>query len=112
MNKVNAREVLIFDSEVVQDLISKLDYITELHKKATVEIVRLNTSRWMTIEEVAEFTGFGIDWVGARQYEIGYFNQGGGRRFRRADVDTYMQRHFIQTKQKTTGKRHKNEPNA
>lgn len=53
---------------------------------------------YMTTQQVLDYTGFAKDWLIARQEDIGYYQDGKEKRFKRADIDEYMNKHRIQRK--------------
>jgi excisionase family DNA binding protein len=91
-------EVQVFDSAVVKELTRKVDYFGSLIAQVLEENKSLKNDKWMSVSEVTEYTGFGYKWIEDRQQEIGYFQDGKDKRFKKADIDAYMKKYFIQRK--------------
>ena len=64
------------------------------------ELKHLKDDRWMTLQEVQEYTGFSYDWVYKRRESIGFFQEGSSIRFKKSVVDAYMLANSITPKKK------------
>jgi len=90
--------ITIIETETFQSLIDVVnrtnDLIAEIASASKVE------DKYLTVAEALEYVGFGKTWLNERADKIGYYQAGTDRRFKRADLDAYMAKHFIQRKTK------------
>lgn len=97
--------VTIVETEVLENLVHN---VTEMHNlfKSTVIALKdeLKEAKkpWMTSKEVCEYLGKGSTWVDMNKEEIGFAKAGGEIRFRRKDVEAYLEsRYFRKGQQKS-----------
>ena len=60
--------------------------------------LELGKDEVMTIEEVADYLKVEYSWVYLRRNRIGYFKEGRVVRFKKSQVDSYFEKHFIKSK--------------
>lgn len=86
-------EGLFFESAAYKEMMYKLDVVF----KAVTAPVK-ETDKWMSMEEVVEYTGFSRTWVMHRKNKIGCFSDGKGLRFKKSNVDKYMEANSFKVK--------------
>lgn len=90
--------ITLIETPVLEALINGVkksnDLLTQIASAAKVE------DNYLSIDEASQYLGFGKSWISERQEEIGYYQDGKDRRFKRADLDAYMANHFIKRKTK------------
>jgi hypothetical protein len=79
----------------IMDFIKKQAKVIEIQHK---EILSLKVDRWMSVDEVSAYTGFGPKWVTARKEKFGFFQDGKDIKFKKSNVDAYMKRNSIEPK--------------
>lgn len=84
--------ITIIETSVFQELISKIDSMRDILETLDQEL-KDTRKPYLTIQDVMQLTGFGIDWVNDHKGDIGYFNVGRSIRFKRKDVQEYMEGH-------------------
>jgi excisionase family DNA binding protein len=87
--------VSIIETSMLEQLFDKLDQIEKHIAEKHI------ADPWMSIEQVAEYTGFGRRWVSDRikAREIAY-TYTGEYRIRKSAIDAYMKDHEVQPKTK------------
>jgi predicted DNA-binding transcriptional regulator AlpA len=55
---------------------------------------------YLTAQDVMELTGFGKTWVNDNKQDIGFSMVGGCLRFKRKDVEEYMNQNYFKAKKK------------
>jgi len=92
-------EVAIVDNQLLTSLIAKIDnmgsYIEELKAEA-----KQKTKPYLTAQELMEITGFGKTWVNDNKHLIGFSSVGGCLRFKRKDVEEFMEQNYFKAKRK------------
>lgn len=58
------------------------------------------TTSWMTINEVVEYTRLSRTAVNVNRDKIGFTNAGNCIRFKRSDVNDYMEQNYFKSKRK------------
>ena len=53
---------------------------------------------YLTAQDVMELTGFGKTWVNDNKQDIGFSTVGGCLRFKRTDVEEYMNQNYFKSK--------------
>jgi hypothetical protein len=89
--------VTILETKVLQELIDKIIKLSE-----SVEAIRqeLDGTRktYLTLKEASAFIGFSTAWVNEHKFDIGCSTVGGQVRFKRKDVDWFMQQEYYKSK--------------
>jgi hypothetical protein len=75
-----------------------LAILRELFLKTVEELKEAKQDKWMSVEEVAEFTGFSRDWVYDHKEDIGFFHNGGHLKFWKPDVMKFMELRSVKPK--------------
>lgn len=84
-------ELITFESEAYKAMLFE---ITQNHKKTDAIIAQLNArsvDKWLSPTEAAEYTGFTPRWIKERSALIGAFQDGKGLRYKRSNLDKYME---------------------
>ena len=90
--------VTILDTATLQKILSKIDAMSEHFEKSIRELKQ--TTSWMTINEVVEYTRLSRTAVNANRDKIGCTNAGNCIRFKRSDVDDFMEQNYFKAKRK------------
>jgi hypothetical protein len=90
-------EVAIVDNRILLNLISKIEemgnYVEELKAEA-----KSKQKPYLTAQELMELTGFGKTWVNDNKQLIGFTTVGGCLRFKRKDVEDFMEQNYFKAK--------------
>jgi excisionase family DNA binding protein len=90
-------QVAIFDNHLVETLIAKIEridnYIHEL--KADVDT---KSKPYLSTQDLMELTGFSSKWVIDNKGKIGFTEIGNQLRFKRKDVEQFMEQNYTKTK--------------
>lgn len=91
--------VSIVETKVLEELISKIEL---LQKTVLLAMEELKQSKkpYLTTQELMEITSFGKTWVSDNKHLIGFSTVGGSLRFKRKDVEDFMDSHYFKTKKK------------
>lgn len=84
--------LLLIEKKHFDELNFKID---TLFKKATE---KKDEDKWMTMEAVVSYLGFSRTWVMYRKNKIGCFSDGKGLRFKKSNVDRYMEANSFKIK--------------
>ena len=89
--------VTLFETPVVLELIEK---ITQLSERVEAMHAELTEARkpYLNGKEVMALTGFGHNWLDQNKQHIGYSKMSGCLRFKRKDVEAYMEQNYFKTK--------------
>lgn len=89
----------LVDSTLLQGLISQ---VKELQATVMTTVAELKESKkpWLTAQEVQEMTGFGKTWLNDNKQLIGFTTIGGCLRFKRADVEDFIEANYFKVKSK------------
>lgn len=92
--------VTIIETETLNKLISRID---RLENEIMHAIEKMNDSnrKWLTSREVMIETGFGKTWLNDNKHVIGCSVIGGCLRFKRSDVDAFIEANYFKVKSKT-----------
>ncbi len=90
------QEVITIESQAWKSIMFNIERAMQTTEQIARELRQVKEDRWMTLEEVAEFTGFKSTWITARKRDLGGFKQGKGLRFKKSKVDQYMEEHSYQ----------------
>lgn len=85
--------ITIVKTRVLNRLIDRIDRMEELIKNLGVAGGR----PWMSIKKVCEYMGKGSTWVDMNKWEIGFTKAGGEIRFKRKDVDAYLEGRYFRS---------------
>jgi excisionase family DNA binding protein len=85
--------ISLVETKVLQALIDKVDAI-----QGYVEKVTSKDNPYMTIEETAQTMGFTKVWVINNKHDIGFSSIGRSIRFKRKDVEAYMEQNYFKSK--------------
>lgn len=93
----NTPQVAIIDNQLIENLISKINsldaYVNEL--KTEVEV---KSKPYLSTQDIMELTGFSSKWVIDNKSKIGYTEIGSQLRFKRKDVEQFMEQNYIKPK--------------
>jgi hypothetical protein len=84
-------EVIVMESIAFKTIMARLENLENLFLKTIKKVEDSSLDRWMSVEEVAEFTGFSKDWVYDHKEDIGFFHNGGHLKFWKPDVTKFME---------------------
>ena len=89
----------IIETEILEELISE---IKSLRSTVLETISELKDARspYMTSQEVMEMIKFEKDWLSANKHKIGSSTVGGQLRFKRKDVEAYIEANYFKVKQR------------
>lgn len=83
----------IVETEEFHGVLSKLERIERF-----LNSLQESQKTWMSIKEVCEYLGKGSTWVDQNKEVIGFSRAGGEIRFKRKDVDAYMESRYYRRK--------------
>lgn len=89
----------IIETEAIDRLTSRLTGIEEMFASAINELKEAKKP-WMTMKEVCEYMGKGSTWLDLNKQLIGFSKAGGEIRFKRKDVDAYLESRYFKSKTK------------
>jgi hypothetical protein len=89
--------VSIIETETLLNLINKVE---KLEQTVVGTLASLADSKkpYLTAHEVMDLTGFGKTWLNDNKQDIGYSMVGGCLRFKRKDLESYMESNYFKTK--------------
>lgn len=89
--------VSIVETATLERLIDKVE---ELKSTVTDTLSQLADTKkpYLSAQEVMELTGFGKTWLNANKQDIGFSTVGGALRFKRKDVEEYMNQNYFKAK--------------
>ena len=93
-------EYIEVDKYWLMDLITKIEDLTAYVKKAEKLQRDYEYSRFLTPQEVSKLIGFSVSWIERRHEEIGCSNFNGNRRFKRIDVEAFMELYYFRLGEK------------
>lgn len=85
--------VSIIENEAVSILLKRLDRIEAFIKEKDSD-----QKQWMTLKEVCEYMRKSSTWVDLNKGNIGFTKAGGECRFKRSDVDAYLESRYYKAK--------------
>lgn len=91
-------EVIVIGSEAWKALIFEIEETRKLMQVMFDTMNDAASDRWLSPKEAAEYVGFKPAWIKARSAKIGASQDGCGLRFKRSDIDKYMQKHSFKSK--------------
>ncbi len=89
--------ISIVETKVLEELIFEVRSLRELVIKTIDELGDVKKP-YLTVQDVMNLTGFSIDWVNHHKQDIGYSNIGRTIRFKRKDVEAYMEANYFKAK--------------
>jgi len=89
--------ITIIETAAFQELLSKIESMTKVIEIVDQEL-KGALKPYLTVAEVASLTGFGKSWVMDHKSEIGYSTIGSSLRFKRKDVDEFMEERYFKNK--------------
>jgi excisionase family DNA binding protein len=90
-------QVAIIDNHLIETLIAKIERIdTYIHElKADVDT---KSKPYLSTQDLMELTGFSSKWVIDNKGKIGFTEIGNQLRFKRKDVEQFMEQNYIKPK--------------
>lgn len=92
-------DVAIVDNQLLTNLIEKIDnmgsYVEELKSELSQK-----SKTYLDTQEVMELTGFKKTWVNENKHLIGFSSVGGCLRFKRKDVEEFMEQNYFKAKKR------------
>ncbi|WP_114937528.1 helix-turn-helix domain-containing protein [Mucilaginibacter endophyticus] len=89
--------VSLVETKTLQALIAEVQDMRQV-VISTISELKEAKKPYLSAQEVMELTGFSIDWVNDHKQDIGYSNIGRTIRFKRKDVEAYMDQNYFKTK--------------
>jgi len=89
--------VTIIETKAIQDLIKKIESLQETVLRSLDELKDAKKP-YLDIAEVMELTGFKRSWVNVNKSKIGFCSVEGSIRFKRSDVDAFMNLNYFKSK--------------
>lgn len=89
--------VSLVETQTLNLLIEKVENLQEFVTNISAELKDAKKP-YLSVQEVMELTGFSIDWVNDHKQDIGYSNIGRTIRFKRKDVEAYMEQNYFKSK--------------
>jgi excisionase family DNA binding protein len=84
-------EVITVESECFKMMLFNIEQTRKMVERLTEELKKAKGDYWMTPDQVAEYTGFKYTWIYERRNDIGCFREGKGLRFKKSNVEKYME---------------------
>jgi len=84
----------VFETEAVHELLAELRSLRLRAEEMHAELKSLKEP-YMTTSEVAALTRFGEKWVQDNKEKLGFKNVGGNLRFKRKDVEAFMNEDYF-----------------
>jgi excisionase family DNA binding protein len=92
--------VSIVPTETLQALIGSVEKMELIVVSTLAQLKEFETKKWMTINEVAEFTGLSRSAVNTNRVAIGFTDSGNCIRFKRSDVEEFMEQNYFKSKKR------------
>ncbi|MBB6109763.1 Helix-turn-helix domain-containing protein [Mucilaginibacter lappiensis] len=89
--------ISLVETETLQALIGEVKGLRSVVMSTISELAEARKP-YLTVNEAMEITGFGKTWLMANKQDIGYSSVGGCIRFKRKDVEAYMEQNYFKTK--------------
>lgn len=89
--------VTILPTETLQNLISKIDMMSEQFNQVAQEL-KESKSPYMNSKQVMAITGNGKTWLNDNKHLIGFSKKNGQLTFKRSDVMEFMERNYYKAK--------------
>lgn len=85
--------------QLIVDLVNKIDATSRRVEELAAEL-KDSRKPYLTAIEVQELTGFGKSWLNDNKQDIGFTTIGGCLRFKRKDVEEYIEANYYKVKSK------------
>jgi excisionase family DNA binding protein len=92
--------VSIVPTETLQALIGTVEKMELIVVSTLAQLKEFETKKWMTINEVVEFTGLSRSTVNVHRIDIGFSGSGNCIRFKRSDVEEFMELNYSKKSKK------------
>ena len=87
----------VFETEAVYELISEMRSMRLRIEEMYFELKEAKKP-YLTAKDLQELTGFSKTWINDNKQHIGYSLVGGQLRFKRSDVDAFMETRYYKIK--------------
>jgi len=89
--------VTIVETKALQSLIRQIESLQETVLRSLDELKELKKP-YLNVAETMELTGFSKSWVNNNKAKIGFCSVDGSIRFKRADVEAFMNLNYFKSK--------------
>jgi len=89
--------LVLVDKSVIIELIDQVKGLRDTVVSTAAEL-KDSKKPYLTAQELMEFTGFGKTWVNDNKQDIGFSIIGGCLRFKRKDVEDFMNSNYFKAK--------------
>jgi hypothetical protein len=89
--------ISLVETQTMQALIAEVKDMKAVVVTALAELAS-SKKPYLTAQEVMEITGFGHNWLHQHKQDIGYSTIGTSIRFKRKDVEAYMEANYFKSK--------------
>jgi hypothetical protein len=89
--------ITLVETETLNQLIGEVRDMKAFVAKAAYELSE-SKKPYLSVTEAMQFTGFGKSWVMENKHLIGYSTVGGCLRFKRKDIEAYMEANYFKAK--------------
>lgn len=89
----------LVDAGMLTTLIEQLQATNRRVEEMAAEL-KETKKPWLTAHEVQEMTGFGKTWLNDNKQVIGFSTVGGCLRFKRSDVEDFIEANYFKVKSK------------
>jgi hypothetical protein len=91
--------ISLVETKILQALIFSVEDM-KMTVISTLAELKDTKKPYLTAQDVMELTGFGKTWVTENKQDIGFTTVGGCLRFKRKDVEEYMNQNYFKAKKK------------
>ena len=91
--------VSIIETKTLEALIYKVESLQQTVIQ-TISELKDTKKPYLSAQEVMDITGFGKTWLMANKSDIGYSVVGGCLRFKRKDLEEYMELNYFKNKRR------------
>jgi hypothetical protein len=95
--KTTTPQVAIISNELLEALISKIDSLDAYVNQLKTEL-DAKSKPYLSTQDLMELTGFSSKWVIDNKSKIGFTEIGNQLRFKRKDVEQFMEQNYIKPK--------------
>lgn len=89
--------ISLVETHTLQALISEVRGLRETVVSTIAELSETKKP-YLTPQDLMQITGFGKSWINDNKQDIGFTMIGGCLRFKRKDVEAYMEQNYFKTK--------------
>ncbi|WP_183567412.1 helix-turn-helix domain-containing protein [Mucilaginibacter sp. SP1R1] len=89
--------VTLIETHTLEALINEVRGLKET-VVTTISELKETKKPYLTPQDVMQITGFGKTWINDNKQFIGFTTVGGCLRFKRKDVEAYMEQNYFKTK--------------